>query len=220
MLPVIEYRIKQEQQKKQEVIYQDYTKILLNYKHKNGRIYASTGSSDDNYIAVSVSPYHPKFDTQIEDGIKDIVISLIEKNYLTLSSCEGHDDGWNSMMVKLAFVDEEDRDKFIDHFKHIKNLSFKLDSKASNVRLFFQNQKLKMERTEPIEDERQTNGINDLYFRKYKRYCFLDVYFFKYKDGIFNFFSRYYTKYKKKKFLNQTKKEVLEVIRKIPQYEK
>ena len=97
---------------------------ILNYKHKDGRIYASHLDDDENYTAVTVSPFHPKFETQIEDGIKEIVFPLINKNYIVISSCEGHDQYLDNPAVRLAFANENDRDYFISLFKNYKNITF------------------------------------------------------------------------------------------------
>ena len=66
----------------------------LNYKDCDGRIYAY--KKGNNYFSKTISPYHPKFLEQIEEGIKDIVFSFLNKNYIVLGSCEGHSNSFNS----------------------------------------------------------------------------------------------------------------------------
>jgi len=78
--------------------------------------------SIDPYLAVTVSPYHPAFSSQVEPGIWDLVISLNNKGYNTVSSCEGHYDNDNhkgSPMVIVAFTSEWSKDMFVDKIKKI-----------------------------------------------------------------------------------------------------
>jgi len=78
--------------------------------------------SIDPYLAVTVSPYHPAFSSQVEPGIWDLVISLNNKGYNTVSSCEGHYDNDNhkgSPMVIVAFTSEWSKDMFVDKVQKI-----------------------------------------------------------------------------------------------------
>ena len=68
----------------------DYITYTPNWLHADGRIYASAAGKE--YRVAEVSPYNPKFETQIEQGVWPIVNALVDKGYLTCASCEGH--GW------------------------------------------------------------------------------------------------------------------------------
>jgi hypothetical protein len=59
-----------------------------NKKHSDGRIYAL--SQDGSYSSHSVSPYAKSFLDNIEEKIKPLILALKDKNYLSISSCEGH----------------------------------------------------------------------------------------------------------------------------------
>jgi hypothetical protein len=66
----------------------DYITYTPNWLHADGRIYAS--APGEEYRVAEVSPYNPKFETQIEAGVWPIVNALVNKGYLTCASCEGH----------------------------------------------------------------------------------------------------------------------------------
>jgi hypothetical protein len=68
----------------------DHITYTPNWLHKDGRIYAS--APGEEYRVAEVSPYNPRFETQIEQGVWPIVKALVNKGYLTIASCEGH--GW------------------------------------------------------------------------------------------------------------------------------
>lgn len=84
---------------------------LINVKDKNGKIQ----NPEQNGSAFSISPYHPDFKTQVEDRVWPYVKLLLDKNYLTINSCEGHfiED---SLEITLAFYDDIKFKKFIKHF--------------------------------------------------------------------------------------------------------
>ena len=66
----------------------DHITYTPNWLHKDGRIYAS--APGEEYRVAEVSPYNPRFETQIEQGVWPIVKALVDKDYMTCSSCEGH----------------------------------------------------------------------------------------------------------------------------------
>lgn len=77
-------------------------------------------------ISESVSPFDSRFPDAIEDGIRDIVFALVTKNYLTLSSCEGHTK-YDTTNVVLAFQNRLQIIRFIKELsKHnIPKLEFR-----------------------------------------------------------------------------------------------
>jgi hypothetical protein len=84
---------------------------LLNVKDKKGKIQNPelTGS------AFCISPYHPDFRTQVEDGVWPYVELLLNKNYFTINSCEGHFIG-DSLEITVVFYDDIKFKKFVKHF--------------------------------------------------------------------------------------------------------
>lgn len=170
----------------------------LNYKHKDGRIYASK-SIDENYTAITVSPFHPKFDSQIEDGIKDLVYAFVEKNYVVMSSCEGHDDLLGFAFVKIAFSDPQDREYVIEQLKNTPYISFLKSDKSANVELYVKNNSVKFKKldSDGYTYREEADAINKLYFRNHDRYYFLNIEFFKYSGPWWNIIGKYVLKYKR-----------------------
>jgi hypothetical protein len=191
----------------------------LNHKDSYGRIYAYKKGSD--YFSKTISPYHPKFIEQIEEGIKDIVFSFLNKNYIVLGSCEGHSKSFNSAQITLAFPVSDDRTIVVNSLKNIPFLNFEFFDK------FF-------DQTNNNTYEIEAKTINDLYFKKNKRYYFLKIVFFKYKYShvewpysyhFFNFLiplNGLFVNYLKKKYENQVKNMVINIINseRFPIYDK
>jgi hypothetical protein len=236
----VEYNNKYIQQQKYLI---DQKKLIsenevLNYKHKDGRIYASDSDrGGDLYLAVSVSPYHPKFEEQVEDGIKDMVFAFLNKNYMTVSSCEGHYKSFNSAQITLAFPVSEDRNIVVEKLKNIPFVNFELLDTTANVESYKDKDgivKIKRLKIDNHSYEAEAENINKLFFRKYKRYYFLEIRFFKYKYEhvewpysyhFFNFLiplNGLFVNYLKKKYENQVKNMVTNIInsKEFPAYDK
>lgn len=186
----------------------------LNYKHKDGRIYASK-SIDENYTAITVSPFHPKFDSQIEDGIKDLVYAFIEKNYIVMSSCEGHDDLLGFAFVKIAFSNPQDREYIIEQLKDTPHISFLESDKSANVELYVKNNAIKFKKldAEGYSYKEEADAINKLYFRNYDRYYFLNIQFFKYGGAWWNIIGKYVYKNKRLKHFKNAQKELVSLVK-------
>ncbi len=77
---------------KKDLTHQQKMKKLVsttvNKKHRDGRIH-STGE-DGKYSSHSVSPYSKVFLDNIEDEMKDLLMVLVKKGYLPISSCASH----------------------------------------------------------------------------------------------------------------------------------
>jgi hypothetical protein len=199
---------------------------ILNFKHSDGRIYASDKDQTNNYLAITVSPYHPKFEEQIEDGIKDVVFAFLNKNYITISSCEGHFKSNNTAHVKLAFPFLEDRNYIIEKLKNIPFVTFKLSDKSANVEEYKDSNGIN--RIKKLKDSKyscvnEAENINKLFFKKYKKYCFLDIRFFEYKYAYFVWpyyqifnplipISNLFINYLKNKYEKQVKNLIINII--------
>lgn len=201
----------------------DWTTIL-NRKHPSGRICLVESEDDDLYAAISVSPYHELFDTQIEDGIKDIVYALIDKNYMPISSCEGHDWSWDNAFVKLAVVSMEEAHKLGEYFSSIPFITVNCYEKSANNEFYEEDGVTKVRPLNPTkyDAKSEVNSINRLYFRNHNNYCFLDINLFEYTNTPFwsSFVRRYITRYKKSKHLKSVKLQLLTAIENLPFYEK
>lgn len=82
--------------------------LILNKKNKNGSINLLNVTGED--IGAIISPYHPQFKSQIEDGVWPIVSALVDKGYFVVDSCEGHLDLGNNdhSHFTVAFFKNED----------------------------------------------------------------------------------------------------------------
>lgn len=199
---------------------------VLNRKFPSGRICYIDSDDDNIYTAVSVSPFHPQFDTQIEDGIKDIVYAFLSKNYMPLSSCEGHDFSWDNTYIKLAVKSEEDAELLQDAFSSVPFVKTYIHDKSANVKIYKDTYGRwvagKMDELE-YNAFLEVKSLNELFLRNYSKYYFITITIFEYEESLIplvGFFKRLYTRYKKKRLLNKVKAQFLEIIQTLPYYEK
>lgn len=132
-----------------------------NILHDDGRIYV-----DGDGIAQTVSPYAPDFYENIEEGIKPLVQALTIKNYLTYSSCAGH-QAVKRRFVAVAFPDKESCRDFVDAVR-------------SNCNHWLINYKIKYGTDYYFVDENNvmfhTNFLNtQIYYRGYSDYWFVEI---------------------------------------------
>ncbi len=170
----------------EEVIKDATLNRLPNYKHKDGRIYAS--KPGDPYFAVSVSPLNPKFTEQIEEGILPVVEALLEKNYLPISSCEGHNDGRS--FVRIVFGSEESADEFIEEFGTMPYVKLTKLYTSANIIQFWQNDKPQWRSSEYSSASLEAQDINLLYKRNYSSVVYVDIVLYEMEEGILKFFHR------------------------------
>jgi hypothetical protein len=153
-----------------------------NKKHGK-KIYAY--KENGRVVAVSVSPINDNFRSQIEDGVWDIVNSLIQKNYFTLSSCEGHYfEG--SIRFIIAIPNLEFAEQIKKLFSSLKYVTAEIRETSANINIDLSDPKKPKFSRMKVEDfgfEEEAEDINNMYMRSYKRYWFLRVYM--YKNGIF-----------------------------------
>lgn len=160
------------------------THEIDNKKHKDGRIYMTLNNGQ--LMAQSVSPFSKNFEFNIEDGVKDLVNTLLKKRYLTYSSCEGHDYTFRRY-VGLAFADKESRQKVIDYISGLKIKGIKLrefdivsnmslDIKNTNVKYNnkFKPQELDEEAKSKLKND-EIKTFNIQFHREYEDYCFLEI---------------------------------------------
>jgi len=60
-------------------------------KGKDGRTYQYIDNNGE-YVSCRVSPYSPYIFDNLEPQIKDLILTLLDKDYLTSDSCQGHKD--------------------------------------------------------------------------------------------------------------------------------
>ena len=129
--------------------------LTLNKKNKNGSINLLNVTGED--MGAVISPYHPEFRSQIEDGIWPIVSELVNKGYFVVDSCEGHLD-----------LDNNDHSHFTVAFPDSKDLiEFKNKMIFPGVRC--------TENTFSMSNGNETEIINAMFLNNSNSYQFLSV---------------------------------------------
>lgn len=194
---------------------------ISNIKHPDGRINLGL-DEHGREIANSVSPYSRIFEEQLEDGIKEVVLALTSKRYLTYSSCEGHDI-WGRRFVGLAFNSVEEREKFCSFFEKFKKygVEFQCNDSPSNIESSVLNGKIKYNKLLPCEakekDEKQKElevmTFNCQFRRNYQEYFFVDLVILDFfKQGFWQSFYNIYLWLLKKYFWKNITFKILQKI--------
>ena len=176
-----------------------------NWLHSDGRIHATQPGED--YKVATVSPYSSRFHTQIEAGVWPIVEALIQKGYLTCSSCEGHT--WDTRArISLVFPTIESAQEFINQLKMpLWEMKIKTSRKIYN----YENN---LKTTVDILNQQELKKTvfvhyNQIFQRNYTEYYYVDMYLPKYCG--YNFLWNFLTKTTSEKY----KKSMQQMIKKI-----
>lgn len=165
-----------------ELIYH-VTHNTNNITHKDGRIYLKITAKGELF-AQSISPFSKTFFDNIEPKIKELIKSLVDKRYLTYSSCEGHDLSFRRY-VGIAFVDEETRNHLIEEIEKLKLPGVECHKKESvaNCPIEFNIKGNYIYKNKIIPqnqiNEKEIHAFNIQFHRQYERYCFLELVIFK-----------------------------------------
>lgn len=171
-------QVKNQFEKTDELIYH-LTHNTNNIKHKDGRIYLKINANGELF-AQSISPFSKTFLDNIEPKIKELIESLIDKRYLTYSSCEGHNMTFRRY-VGLAFAEEASRDHLINEIKKLNLYGIEYHSRNSvaNCPIEFNDKGNYTYKSKIIPkdemDEKETEAFNIQFHRKYERYFFLEL---------------------------------------------
>lgn len=209
-------KVKVQYEHKQIVDYdQEFRNRAPNFKHKDGKIYASRPG--EPYWVCPVSPFHPKFRTQIEDGVWPLVEALITKNYMTIASCEGHEYD-EKMYVALIFIEEENAKNFIEECSIVDGWNFRIENKYRDM---WVSERLndKVVYTEkkkiPLEELKEVfKQYNKLFFKNSEKYVYVDMELLKYPstNALIRIINRYILKKVDKNFIKQ-KNEMINFIK-------
>ena len=177
---VVEARAEHTVEQKQQIQLHELGFKKHNKLFPDGRIYGGY-DSDGIYYAVTVSPYFEEFDTQIEKGVQPLVFALKEKGFLTCGSCYGHP---TRAMVTLCFPADDIRREFAElvlrediptlHVKFMDslvNVGLKED-RSGNVKF---SRTIEFDRTLKAHLDQETESFNNLFFRSFERYYFLQI---------------------------------------------
>ena len=84
----------------------------------NGRTYVFK-DEEGNYVSSFVSQYSDIIGKNLEPGVRDAVLGLHEKGYLTFTSCQGHDDS-KHRYIGVVFNTLEQKNQFIKEVNKLK----------------------------------------------------------------------------------------------------
>lgn len=195
-----EYRIQYEQQYVQEETIptlntpedcHKYAMFVKGNKHfDNGRTYVF---KDDfgKYVSTFVSQYSDIIEKNLEPGVRDAVLALQERGYLTFTSCQGHADS-KHRYIGVVFNNPAQKGQFIHEMKALNcdihwydNTINSVERPCQNVpwwaeggitlHIVYDDHKFdnasQMERREkPYTDEELTKFWNIQMWRNYKHY--------------------------------------------------
>ncbi len=159
-----------------------------NRMNSNGKINCE-GLYEDGVVAISVSPINPKFRSQIEDGVWPFIECLINKNYFTISSCEGHEDrSGDYFHITLTSPCKNELKVIENEVKSIRGCKVSNKDSIAGCSIVWHEdgKQLKTIETRTVVDiEGEAEDINNMYLRKYPRYYFLTIDMFTNKDDIY-----------------------------------
>lgn len=181
-------------------------KSAPNKLHKDGRIYFE--DEQGNYVAITVSPLHTDFATQVEQGVWPLVKAFVDKGYLTTSSCEGHDG--SDYFVKLVFNGRQSAEQFVEQLPKIAGLQTTIQDQSANVVRYIEHGTVKYRQAFPDENIskfEEVTFINMLFNRQYTDCCYVTIRIYP-RLASFNPFK--HIKYRKDKAKNlESSKELL-----------
>jgi hypothetical protein len=150
-------------------------------KGKDGRTY---NYKDENgeYVSSRVSPYSPYIEDNVEPGVFDLVMTLINKGYLTVDSCQGHPDR-QFRFVTIAFNTQSQREEFknsLSKFKPV--LRFQEKFKGMGFTIIYDQKKFSG-KTLTVQDynkitytdEDLVKFLNIMFLRNYSEYHLLMI---------------------------------------------
>lgn len=120
-----EYRVQYEQQQTQEEELlrspedcHRYAMFVKGNDHLiNGRTYVFK-DEHGNYVSTFVSQYSDIIKKNLEPGVRDAVLALHEKGYLTFTSCQGHNDS-KHRYIGVVFNTQEQKQQFMDEINSL-----------------------------------------------------------------------------------------------------
>jgi hypothetical protein len=123
-----EYRIQYEQQYVQEETIpalntpedcHKYAMFVKGNEHfDNGRTYVFKDEFG-KYVSTFVSQYSDIMEKNLEPGVRDAVLALQQKGYLTFTSCQGHADS-KHRYIGVVFNDKAQKGQFMHEMKDLR----------------------------------------------------------------------------------------------------
>lgn len=97
----------------------------------DGRTYCFK-DEEGNYVSTFVSQYSDIIQDNLEPGVKEAVLALHEKGYLTFTSCQGHADS-KHRYIGVLFNTKEQKTKFIEEVNRLKCDTYWYDNVINSV---------------------------------------------------------------------------------------
>jgi len=174
-----ELKLEKKQIDSEEILRQNALTRAPNIKKPNGKVNCE-GLYGEGVVAVTVSPLNKKFKSQIDDGVWPFVERLIELNYMTMSSCQGHPlpGGGDHFHFLLATPSLEYAEELKKIFESVPYFSVIIKNSVSNVSIKIKNNSsygFEVEKNVSVDLEEEYRDINYMYFRNYEKYWFVDV---------------------------------------------
>lgn len=190
--------------------YSDPNEKRLNYaffkhsnrcKGKDGRTYDYIDSNGE-YVSSTISPYSRFIEDNIEPGVYDLVVSLINKGYLTCSSCQGHSNR-RYRFVTIAFNTKKQLNKFKTSILKSKvPLNLRISNRKNQAwpghSIVYDYKKLNNKELTVQEFNKLSNEISEedfvryyniMFLRDYKEYYLMEIRIASQSDCYPNFFS-------------------------------
>lgn len=155
------------------------THEVSNVRQVDGRINLGVDARG-RVVSNSVSPYAHHFMDNVEDGVRDLVLALRTKRYLTYSSCEGH-CRLSRRFVGIAFWSPEARDDFAKRIEGLglRGVSCRPLDRVANVRNVDAGDgrisSRRFDHVELYDLDDETDGFNASFHRAYERYWFVEL---------------------------------------------
>jgi hypothetical protein len=189
-----------------------------NKQWSDGRIYGL--SKNGEYTSHSVSPYSKNFLKNIEKNIKPLVVALMEKNYFSISSCEGHGI-YFKRYVTIIFPSKETALEFqlklpfkklkfnLSHSSDVLNNSLEVDEYGNILNSKKENRE--------NSKEASVDYVNCFIKRNYADAWFLEIIIsdqIKHEEGFLKYFKNWKEIFFKKIFMNYYTKKITNFVKK------
>ena len=190
-----------------ELLQRSFFQNTNKFKGIDGRTFDYIDENGE-YVSSRVSPYSLFIEDNLEPKIKDVVLVLLKKGYLTTDSCQGHSDR-KYRFVNVAFNTQQQLEKFkkfisINKFISFEEIDLREPQKNGYVVVYDQcgnnNQSIEKMKKNSSSYGDCVDYFNMMFLRDYDNYFLLKV---KISDGesfspikrvIYYFFNDYYTK--------------------------
>lgn len=166
------FKKKDLQQKVKDIQYTNLNSL------KDGRI--NCGYDDDGrLLANSVSPYSKDFIHAIEPEIINLVLALLSKNYLTLSSCQAH-CLYSKRYVTLVLNSQNKVQKLIKIISNrIPDIKYRvaLPEKYMNMEMTFSDTEVfkGLKHAEDVSKDAAISSLNNMFCRSCDEYYILEL---------------------------------------------